>query len=91
MTKKLYEVSAKGERIPEASPNSTCKTWRLITALYHTTSVNAAETQFKKDYAGEYIELLPGTKEVPESHPIYKQFMELNADKEGDGNVSGTK
>ena len=78
MTKKLYEVCAKGDRIPEASPNSTCKTWRLITALYYTTSARAAEFMFEEDYIGEYIELLPGTKEIPESHLIYKQFMELN-------------
>lgn len=77
MTSKLYEIEAKGDLKPETSPNSTCKTWHLISALYFTESAKAAQSAFEKSYAGEYSEIV-GVKELKPDHPTYKAYMESN-------------
>jgi len=75
MTEGLYEVMAKGARIPEASPNSSCKTWKLIQALIWARTGHAATEQFATTYKGEYSEII-STKEIKESDPIYRAWKE---------------
>lgn len=73
MTTNLYEVSAKGDRIPEPSPNSTCKTWKLLTALIEAETAVKAVDAFKVMYAGEYTEILQAVNIVP-ADPLYAAF-----------------
>lgn len=76
---RLYECSAKGELIPEASPNSTCKTWRLITALIRANTAAEAEALFKQQYGDDCTEFLDA-KIVPEDSPLYKAATGMEAD-----------